>query len=242
MKIIDTHAHIGEGQYYKISVSKLLSEMNRLEIEKSFICPGESEIASDPAFSNKRLMRIKGKYPLRFLLWAVVNPWDRKKALKLLKDARNMGFDGLKLNGHLHGYRISDDIVKPLIEAVQNYRWPVYVHTGTPITSEPMQLVSLAEDFPKVNFIMGHTAFADFWYDVIDSMKRCTNIYAETSLVCPGTIKSVISHIGCNRILFGSDFPNGSIEVEIEKINSIGLSKDDLRKVLAKNIERLLKI
>lgn len=242
MKIIDAHAHVGEGQYYKVSVSNLLSDMDELEMEKAFICPGECEIASNPCAGNKRLMKIKEKYPSRFFLWAAANPWEKKKAIKTLKDARDMGFDGLKLNSYLNGYRISDDIVTPLIEVVQEYTWPVYVHTGTPITSEPMQLVSLAEDFPKVKFIMGHTAFADFWYDVVPCMKRCANIYAETSIVGPGTIKSVISAIGYDRLLFGSDFPNGNIEVELEKVNSIGLSKENLKKVLAKNIERLLKI
>ncbi len=44
----------------------------------------------------------------------------------------------------------------------QEYRVPVYFHTGTMIMAEPFQLRELAGEFPNVNFIMGHSGNTDF--------------------------------------------------------------------------------
>jgi len=238
--IIDSHCHIGRGRFYDVSNEDLIKEMRICRIEKAFICPGETEIASDCNSANKKMANVKKDFPNKFRAWAIANPWTGKNAIKTLKTAKKLGLDGLKLHPKLQGYNLSDRMLYPLMEFALDANWPIYTHTGTPICSEPMQLVELAEKFPKAKFIMGHAGFADFWYDVVEAMKRSDNIWAETSHAPSGILETVVSEISPDKLVFGSDFPVGNIEVELEKVKNLCLPDKDLEKVLCRNIERLI--
>ena len=56
---------------------------------------------------------------------------------------------------------------------------PVYVGTGKPVQSLPLQLTEVARRFPKVNFMMGHMGHTDFWIEAIPAAAAVPNIYAE---------------------------------------------------------------
>ncbi|MCK4400716.1 amidohydrolase family protein [bacterium] len=238
--IIDAHCQIGKGRFYDVSSKDLIKEMRICRIEKAFICPGETEIASDCNSANEKMANIKKDFPDKSRAWAVANPWTGKNAVKTLKTAKQLGLDGLKLHPKVQGYNLSDRMLYPLIEFALDVNWPIYADTGTPICSEPMQLVELAEKFPKAKFIMGHIAFADFWYDVVEAMKRSDNIWAETSHHGSGMLKAVVSEISSDKLIFGSDFPIGNIEVELGKVKNLDLFDKDLEKVLFHNIEGLM--
>ena len=123
------------------------------------------------------------------------------------------------------------------MEVCREYGVPVYAHTGTPITAEPFQLAELARTFPDVTMVMGHMGYTDFWYDAVPAALQSDNIYLETSLIDIMNIQTAIEKVGAHRILFGSDFPESDLSLELEKISMLELSDDARTQILGANAE-----
>lgn len=240
MKVIDGHCHVGTGFLKKQSPETLLSNMDNNEIDMAVICPVEEYIVFDNHAGNQFILECQRAHPDRFVGFAVANPWSGIKGCEELRWGLDEGLRGVKFNTSIQGCFINDQIVYPLIEVAARFDVPVYFHVGTPIYSLPLQLKYLAEDFPTVNFILGHGGYADSWTDILPACKNTKNIFFETSFVSLSLASPELKVLGVDRIIFGSDTPVSSLRAEKEKIMSIGLEKDELALVLGGNIERLL--
>lgn len=238
MMIIDAHCHIGIGFEKKLSPEALISLMDKNRVEKAVICPIEQYIAVYNEEGNTYILDQVKKYSGRFIGFASVNPWYLKNSADMLKRYIEKGLKGLKLNPKLQGFQLNSSLVKPLIKVAEEYRIPVYFHTGTFLNSEPFQLRELALEFPKVNFIMGHSGNTDFWTDIENSVKELDNIYLETShnLGIMGLIKAA----GIDKVVFGSNMPRSHQTHELKKILDLNLPEEDLKKLCCSNIKKLV--
>ena len=156
-----------------------------------------------------------------------------------LERSLDAGLCGLKLNSHLQGFVLSDPIVHPLVVTCRKRSVPLYAHTGTPITAEPFQLAELARTFPEVTMVMGHMGYTDFWYDAVPAALQADNIYLETSLIDIMNISKAIERVGAQRILFGSDYPESDLSLELEKMAMIEMSDEARAKILGENAREL---
>ena len=72
-----------------------------------------------------------------------------------------------------------------------------------------------------------------------------TGIYIDTSFsygtVPPDYAKKIISSIGEDRVLFGTDMPWSSPVNELNYIDSLGLSDEEKKKIKYLNAQKLLK-
>ena len=249
--IIDAHCHLGEGFRSSQSAEALLLEMDKNNVEKAVIVPMDKFIAVYNREGNDFILEVSKKYPKRFIPMATVNPWFGDKALRELERAFSKGARGLKLHPFLQGFRISDEIVFPLVELAIKYRRPIYFHTGTPVSGMPYQLTELAMRYPECSFIMGHMGFSDFWNDVVLATSAVKNIYLETSNHVPTFISSVIGNtsytgpmvgkVGANKILYGSGSPENSMSIEIEGINNVVKSAEDRRYIFETVAKKLFR-
>ncbi|MDL2259097.1 amidohydrolase family protein, partial [Eubacteriales bacterium OttesenSCG-928-K08] len=114
---------------------------------------------------NAAIAQAVQAHPDRLIGFATANPWHLKRAEDILRRGLDMGLRGLKIHSRVQGFVLSSDLVKPLLRIAQEYQVPVYCHTGSFTVAEPFQLRELALEFPKVNFIMGHSGNTDFWTD-----------------------------------------------------------------------------
>jgi len=113
------------------------------------------------------------------------------------------------------------------MEEIKKLKIPVFIPSGYP-PSTPLQIADLAEVFPEVSIIMGHSGFTTFWLELLPSMKRCENLFGELS--CQTNIralKEAIEKIGIERFLYGSSLPFSHPIIEIEKIKLLKLSKEE---------------
>ena len=117
---------------------------------------------------------------------------------------------------------------------------PVYFHTGTPIYALPLQLAALARDFPDVSFIMGHSGFADFWYDALPAAQDAPNIILEASFAMPSMLAQAVEVLGPERLVFGSDAPMSDPVLELLKLRQLALPGEEL--ILGDNMARLLRL
>ncbi len=239
---IDGHCHIGIGVKRQFRADELLLEMDRHEINKAVICSVDEFIAVLNREGNDFILRTVREHPDRFIGFASVNPWYGLEAVSELRRSVELGLKGLKLNPSIQGVFANDEILFPIIDIANDYGIPVYCHTGTPMGSLPLQLADIANRFPHVNFIMGHMGSSDFVNEVVPAMSRARNIFAETSkaLDCR-IIREVVAKLGASRVIFGSNCPGSTYEVELEKIELLELTPDDLEWVLGRTISNLIK-
>lgn len=240
MEKIDAHCHAGFGVEKTMDPVKLLSIMDKCQTKYAVIVPVDQYIAVYNEEGNDYIYSLMKAYPDRFGGFAAINPWYLDKGEKMLVKYLELGFSGLKLHPKMQGFKIFDKIVFPLIDICSQYNVPVYIHTGTMVSSEPFQLVELAGEYPEVNFIMGHSGNTDFWTDVAFSAQAAKNIYFETSHNLSSAIMSLIKNAGEDRVIFGSNMPRSHLEHEINKVEELNLSEVSKRKIYFSNIMKLL--
>lgn len=141
-----------------------------------------------------------------------------------------------------------------------NLEIPIFKKLGLPDHidlkySDPSSLAKPASDFPDVNFIIPHFGCGRF-EEALAVAADHPNIYFDTSssnawIAPPLDLKTVfrrtLETAGPQRILFGTDssfFPRGwrtdIFETQIGILNSLGLSKSEIKMILGGNITRIL--
>ena len=238
--IVDCHAHIGEGVYHSCSAEQLLAAMDASQIGRAVICTIDRCLAVENQEGNDHVLDQAARHPDRFIPFATANPWYGAKGVAELGRAIGQGARGLKLNPKIQGFTISDSVVDPLIEVAGRHGLPVYVHSATMICAEPLQLAMLARRFPSVNFIMGHSGATDFWNDMVPGITHVKNIYLDTSINNPSSIGRYCQIMGPERLCFGTDFPQNSYPIELEKIADAVPDEGQRRVVLGQTILHLL--
>lgn len=240
--VIDAHCHLGRGLTCTQSEDDLLREMDANGVARAVIVPVDRYLAVDNAEGNDQILSAVRSHPGRFVPFTTANPWFGDRARAELKRTFAAGAAGVKFHPGFQGFTLSDDVVLPLIELAVEHRKPMFFHAGTPISSMPYQLTELAMKYPEGIFIMGHMAYSDFWYEVSASALCVNNLYLETSHHVPGFVRVVAERVGFDKILFGSDSPYGSMEVEIEKIKTVFPSEANRAEIFSANISRILEI
>ena len=95
---------------------------------------------------------------------------------------------------------------------------------------------------PGVKVIIPHCGMLNGGYDRLrrHGIWEMPNIYADTALAPVGDIRDYISRYGCERLMFGSDFPFGNPVSELNKILRLKLTGEQERAIIGLNITRLL--
>lgn len=237
--IIDAHCHLGQGCRHDVTADALLRQMDANGVTRAVIVPVDQYIAVYNREGNDFILGEARQHPDRFWPMVTANPWYGQAAVDEVVRGFKAGAVGLKLHPAIQGFKITDEIVFPLIEAAGKHHRPVYFHTGTPVSSMPLQLTELAMRFPGVKFVMGHMGFSDFWNDVADAARAAENIYLETSSHWPSFVVDMVRAVGSRRILYGSDTPMNLMDLEIEKIVRHVVSAEDRENILHQTAESL---
>lgn len=262
--VIDAHNHINPGirkEYYGVDVGyfqtadQLVNRMNTNGIDMAVVMSSGSGLLSIDHLrrANEYVAESIKKHPNRLIGWCIVSPLLGEWMIEELKRyVSTLGFKGIKLLPHLHGfYPVDSEIVHPFIEEAAKLKIPVTIHSDfNNKRCTPYQVVSLAERFPEVTFLMAHMGMdPDQIHWIPSIVKKAKNVYLETSCT-PNLPKSVYVNpcriLGPERVIFGSDSPSLSPEVELKKVEIAekiyGLTKYEKELILGKNIAEILKI
>jgi len=239
--IIDFCTTVGQGITEYFRPEDLLDEMNQNQVDMAVIAPADQYLAVYNQEGNDYIAEMVRKYPHKFIGFGCVSPWYGEKAVDEVYRIKSLGLKGIKMEPFIQGFMLSDRITDGILTACEETALPVLVATGTPISSMPLQLRELALRFPKVNFIMGHMGFSDFWYDVSIAAENLDNMYMELSYQMPSVIIEAIARCGRDKVLFGSDWPFSREKIEMAKV---GLTEDeeDKKHILGENAMHILNI
>ena len=215
------------------------------------------------------------RYPDRFTGVYMANPTLPAADMKFESAAKEDGVSGVFLFPAMHRYSLHDAQVRSLVQAVAGHANPfVYVHCGALSIgfrqklglpsrfdmrySNPIDLHELANDFPRVSFVVPHFG-AGYFREALMLADLCPNIYLDTSSSNhwmawqPGNVnladvlRQALHVVGPKRLLFGSDsswFPRGWVskvfDDQARTLAELGADAETARAIFGGNLIRLL--
>lgn len=165
------------------------------------------------------------------------------------------GAKGLKLHPIIQKVSFTDERMMKAVRSFMRFDLPILFHAGVsnyysggekgrniPAYGGIGAAAELVSAFPRAKFVVGHAGMYNV-QDVNRLLGRCQNVWIDTSLQSPESIRSLIDVFGEDRVLFGSDWPFGCRKAAIKAVKAA--CNDDSRvekKVFYQNACRLLKI
>lgn len=105
--------------------------------------------------------------------------------------------------------------------------------------STPMDVARLAERFPEVPLICGHSG--GDWELGVRAIRPCENVLLEFagSDSHSGQIDYAVKHLGVERIVWGGHGPSRSYATELSKVLDADLTFEERRLILGGNLRRI---
>jgi uncharacterized protein len=129
----------------------------------------------------------------------------------------------------------------------------IYIHTWTKVGGQPRQLAGtndrgestptdvalLAERFPSVPLICGHSG--GDWELGVRAVRRFENVYIEFSGSDPhsGQVDYTVRQVGASRLIWGGHGPSRSYSTELSKVLDADLTHDQRLQIFGGNLRRI---
>ena len=136
----------------------------------------------------------------------------------------------------------------PIYDALEQERIPVVFHTGyDPISpnlihASPAGIAEVNRRFPQLTIIAAHLGGMMSQPEQAEELLG-RDVYLDLSMshTCPDSwYREILIRHGAQRILFGSDCPWSTPEVQLKKLQSAGLSALEIEQITHSNAERLV--
>jgi predicted TIM-barrel fold metal-dependent hydrolase len=218
---IDACVTLGSERETVLSVDDLLGQMDAASVERALVQPQDRAFVVDNEQGNQEMLRAAASHPHRLIAACTANPWYGPRAVEAVLSAMEQGARMVVFAPALQGFILGDEILFPLLDALIEKRVPVYVHTGPHSHSTPWQLVNVAERYPTLPFIMGHSGATDYWTDVANAALASDNIYLETSFARPFIMVNHLKTAGIHRGIMGSAAPRNDMSFEWDQMRRV---------------------
>ncbi|HBY97691.1 MAG: amidohydrolase family protein [Ardenticatenaceae bacterium] len=205
------------------------------------------------------------KYPDRLFMNAVMNPrlWGSAEMDQLNQWQEQYNLRMLKIHPTMHNYLLpmfnpypgnhSRELVYPIWEKARELDVPIMIHMGESPFSIPATVAPVAETFPDVPIIVAHAGANNeesYATDAILLARTHDNVFLECSWVQPLDLQQAAHGLGADKLIFGSDGAPNAINQQLRNITNlhlpsplgIGLSEDEIYKMIGGNIAQLCKI
>jgi predicted TIM-barrel fold metal-dependent hydrolase len=263
--IIDIHNHIVvKSSPYYLPVEEYIKLMDEVGVEKVVILGTDYGKLGDKHqsnFTDEDVADFVKHHPDRFIGFTAAHPErSEKNNLERIDRAVNeLGLKGIKINPHA-GFYPNDERLYPVYQKATDLGIPVMVHTGlkAPVEGmrvkfcQPIYLDDVTVDFPDMTLIIAHAGYPWVEETILVGLYN-GNVYVDIStlnqiegvmgfkILFP-TLRKLISSLGVNRVLFGSDGVF-IMEETIQKIKSADfISDSDKEKILGENAKKVLNL
>lgn len=141
---------------------------------------------------------------------------------------------------YLHGWgAFSEKNLFRILEAAAPYGMVCSYHTPWNFSME-----GILSAFPGITFVAAHPGDRDRVAEHIALMKKHENLYLDlsgTGLFRLGLLKHLVSQVGAERILFGTDYPICNPRMYVQAVYGEDISDADREKIFHENGRRILK-
>ena len=171
-------------------------------------------------------------------------------ALDQLEYLKELGLKGVKLHPDYQGFFVDDEKLKPIYKKISQLGLITVFHAGNdygfapPYGATPERLARalgwfespvIAAHWGGINCnegVIEHLCSKDIYFDTSFGYSMMPRYYAQ----------KIIEKHGTDRILFGTDTPWHTPEMELTLLNNLGLSEMEMEKIKSENAKKLLKI
>ncbi len=234
-----------------LTATQIVAEMDRAGIQTLMLSawhrPGIN------IFSNDLIAEMIAEFPDRFVGVAAVNLEKPVEAVRELDRAvKQLGFKALRVIPWLWKLPPNDKLYFPLYVKCIELDIPFCTqvgHTGPLMPSETGRPVPYLDEvalvFPELKIVAGHIGHP--WTDeMIGVAWKHENVYIDTSAYLPRYYPPQLLHYmktyGQDKVLFGSNFPQLSLEKCVQQVNELGLADDVKAKFQFQNAQRVFKL
>jgi len=251
--VFDMHSHLGYLRGREYTVWEALRRMDRNHIARAVICHFVTGLFTREDFvrANDYVLGAVRAAPDRFVGLCTMTPAFGAWAVEEFRRYLSAGLSGLKLHPERHGlYSLTSAAMEPLMREVESASAFVFVHSDfhSKVCS-PYDVVEMAAMFPGAKVLLGHFGLDPDLCGKIPALVAGTpNVYLDTSQTvdCPEAIFVQPARVlGIGRVLFGSDAPVMSPEVNLRKlevaVEEFGLPVTDAQAIAWESAAALLK-
>ena len=247
--IIDAHAHLGacaDGRMYipTPDADTMVRLMDRMGVDLA--CINASVTSPDYRKGNDLTAEAVRRYPDRFVGLARVNPhYPDEVRPELERCFEELGMKGIKIHPTCNDYPVDGEGYEEVWRFASERRTFVLSHTWyNSSTCSPRMFASLAERYPDVTIILGHSGGNPKGYmEAIGVARRYPNVYLDLcgSLITGAWVKRIVEAVGAEKVLYGTDFPFIDPFYEFGKVCFAGIGEEEKRRVLGLNMAEILR-
>lgn len=175
---------------------------------------------------------------------------DSEDALYELERIKSLGLKGVKLHPDYQGFFVDDDKMIPIYKKISSLGLITVFHAGLDYgfappygaTPERMEHALKHFDSPVIaahwggidsaEGVVRHLCGKDIYFDTSFGYSMLPKYYAEKILETHGT----------DKMLFGTDGPWHTAEMEFKLLNTLSISDEDMQKITHKNAQKLLNL
>ena len=246
---LDGHSHLDDiNRYTGWSTELTIVKMDESGISQAVISSVRGIYANSPQeleTANADVLRAVEKYPERLLGSVCVNPFFPDESLREIEKYVAAGPFVMvgEMCQFLQGWDTSAPGLQPIIEAAQELRVPLNMHSSTKEHCDEILEISAA--FPDADFIMAHMGGMNRLHENIPRLvsNPRDNLWIDISGACAffaGYLESLIENLGPERIVFGVDMPLIEPAPLVKRIEDLKLSTADTKKIAHGNLDALL--
>ena len=142
-----------------------------------------------------------------------------------------LGLHGVKLHPDIQQFKIDDYRCLKIYELCEEYGLPILMHTGDDRYdySNPNRLIPVLDIYKGLTVIGAHLGGYSIWEQAVEQLHGKPNLW-------------LILKLGCDRVLFGTDYPMWHPKNELERFFSMGLSREQNEQILSKNAVKVFGI
>ncbi len=202
--------------------------------------------------NNDALLALAAEHP-SLLPVATVHPYDGEAALEELQRVAALGVKVLKIHPHTQRFDAADPRVVPLVRRAGELGVIVLMDNANILPGDSEKLFNLALAAPKTTFIFAHMGALNFrFWNILKAARTAEGLFGENiyfdisatvALVADSPIEEefvwTIRNVGVNHVLLGSDFPQYSLDQNIDALNALSLTEEEKAKMLSGNASRL---
>ncbi len=229
--------------YYNGSVDGLRRSMGKQGVDKAVVLSIATN-AHQQKSVNDFAYEINGENIIGF---GSVYPFS-EDALDELCRIKELGLKGVKLHPDYQGFFVDDERMIPIYKQISRLGLITVFHAGfdygfpPPYHATPERLIKVLKYFESP-VVAAHWGGMDCYEGVVDLLCG-KDIYFDTSFGYASLPKyyaqKILEKHGTDKILFGTDGPWHTAELEMRLLNTLELSQADMDKILYKNAEKLL--
>ncbi len=273
MNIIDLHVHAGDFKFLRddiqnllthkalepgFSVSQIYSNADQMEsymrqqgVVRTIVIaecgPGTFFTNDSRSIAN---FAEKAKNNDFFITFGNINPNYHRNPAQEFWISILLGVNGFKFYPADHAF---DPFLPSMMEVYglcEKFSLPIMFHTGLTAQKDteqrfihPFEFKQIAEAYPGLTIILAHCGKPLWYKEAFTMASSFTNVYLDTSLVEPKTLKEYIAMFPKieKKIFFGSDWPvTGSYTELLSKYKQAEISSDIILDIFYSNAEKML--